>query len=95
MPPTRMSRISLGQGYFLPTQFKLISLDFNGDLNCAMDLILDKSCSKQNKPPKMAKGLTMNIGQVGCWDPLCFLYLQKKMSSHIDTLLTDPLNPCC
>ena len=52
-----------------------------GDINCAIDPLLDKSCPKRCPPSKMAKALLSFMNQTGSIDPRHFLFPDKKQFS--------------
>jgi len=56
-------------------------LILGGDLNCAIDHLLDKSCPRQDPPSKMAKAISSFMDQIGGVDPWRFLYPDKKIFS--------------
>lgn len=56
-------------------------LILGGDLNCAMDPLLDRSPSRQHPPSKMAKAFSSFMNQIGSVDPWRFRYPDKKQFS--------------
>lgn len=56
-------------------------LILGGDLNCAIDPVLDRSCPKTSTPSGMAKAFSAFMTQSGCIDPWQFLNPHLKQFS--------------
>lgn len=72
---------------FLP-DLNSYQLILGGDLNCAIDPLLDRSSPRQHTPSKMAKAFSSLMTHIGGVDPWRFLNPDKKLFSFYSQVHT-------